>query len=118
MSNEELRTKVVKWAKKVGERRAQSLLIGEGASPNTAQKLTRGNYPHQPGPLLAGAILRALDTNVRKENQMTHQERMALAWCQYNGQKGTAKQIASVLKGGGALHLDRMLAERGIVVQP
>ncbi len=47
-------------------------------------------------------------------NETTYRERLAAAWCQFNGQKGTAKQIARIRLSEE--QLERMLAARGIVV--
>lgn len=47
---------------------------------------------------------------------MERMKRLAKAWCQYNGQKGTEKQIEKTLRNGGGIHLDRMLRERGVIV--
>lgn len=60
MSKKDLTKEVEQWAREIGERAAQARLINERVSPNAAQKLTSGRYPHKPGPLMEGAILRAM----------------------------------------------------------
>lgn len=60
MKKHDLRKDVEEWAKEIGERAAQARLIEERVSPNAAQKLTAGKYPHKPQPLMEGAILRAM----------------------------------------------------------
>lgn len=41
---------------------------------------------------------------------------LAAAWCRWNGQKGTEKQTLRVMRYLSAETLQRMLAERGVVV--
>ena len=41
---------------------------------------------------------------------------LAIAWCQWNGQRGTALQVARVMRQLTAADLTRMLAERGVEV--
>lgn len=60
MKKNDLRKDVETWAQEIGERAAQARLINERVSPNAAQKLTCGKYQHKPGPLMEGAILRAM----------------------------------------------------------
>ena len=46
---------------------------------------------------------------------MTH-EQLAVLWCRWNGQRGTAKQIAPVMRQLSFSDLVRMLTERGVVL--
>jgi len=48
---------------------------------------------------------------------MTKHEINAKAWCQFNGQRGTAKQIRSVAASLASDTLRRMLTERGLPVE-
>jgi hypothetical protein len=41
---------------------------------------------------------------------------LAQAWCQWNGQRGTEKQYLRVMRQLTAADLERMLTERGVVV--
>lgn len=45
---------------------------------------------------------------------MTHMD-LAILWCQWNGQRGTAKQAARVMAHCSFDELARMLRERGVV---
>ena len=42
------------------------------------------------------------------------EQRLAKLWCEYNGQRGTEKQIAKVLRNLDRVSLERMLTTRGI----
>mgnify|MGYP003394273682 CR=1 FL=1 len=46
----------------------------------------------------------------------TRHEALAKQWCQWNGQRGTEKQIARVAKQLNESDLTRMLAQRGVFV--
>jgi hypothetical protein len=46
---------------------------------------------------------------------MTHHQHLAKLWCQWNGQRGTDKQIAKVMHLT-VEDLTRMLTERGVVI--
>jgi hypothetical protein len=41
---------------------------------------------------------------------------LAQAWCRWNGQRGTEKQYLRVMRQLTTADLERMLAERGVVV--
>lgn len=45
---------------------------------------------------------------------MTKHELLAMAWAQYAGRRGTAKQIAPIMRQLSEADLVRMLAERNI----
>lgn len=66
-SKKDIQNRVVGWAKEVGIRVAQARLVIEGASPNTAQKLTAGKYHHKLSPLMEAAVLRAMAGSKPKE---------------------------------------------------
>lgn len=48
---------------------------------------------------------------------MTAHEINAKTWCQFNGQRGTARQIRSVAASLASDTLRRMLTERGLPVE-
>lgn len=41
---------------------------------------------------------------------------LAIAWCRYNGQRGTERQTLRVMRQLTVADLERMLAERGLEV--
>lgn len=47
---------------------------------------------------------------------MTIHQTLALAWANYNGQKGTEQQLARIMRQLSEMDLTRMLAERGITL--
>lgn len=51
---------VFDWSQSAGERIAQARLVEAGVSPNTAQKLTSGRYPHKISRLMGRAIQAAM----------------------------------------------------------
>ena len=42
---------------------------------------------------------------------------LAIRWCQWNGQRGTARQYLRVMHQCTAADLERMLAERGVSIE-
>ena len=60
MSNMELKAAVEDLAKKLGKPEARRLLVIEGLSPHTADKIMGGRYQSEMGPLVRDAIRRAI----------------------------------------------------------
>jgi hypothetical protein len=48
---------------------------------------------------------------------LSHRD-LAILWCKWNGQRGTDKQIAPVMKMLSVENLTRMLTERGVQLEP
>ena len=48
---------------------------------------------------------------------MTTHEALAKLWAQYNGQRGTAKQIAPIMRQLTIVDLERMLTERNVDIE-
>lgn len=55
------------------------------------------------------------DGNVDPRPFIRHQS-LAMLWCQYNGQRGTASQVSRVMRQLTTDDLVRMLTERGVDV--
>ena len=43
-------------------------------------------------------------------------QHLAVLWCQYNGQRGTAIQVSRVMRQLSTADLERMLTERRVVI--
>lgn len=60
MLSKDLKKMAEEFAKRVGKPRARKLLVLEGVSPHTADKIISGRYPSEIGELLGAAIERVL----------------------------------------------------------
>lgn len=60
MSDKDLKRMAEEFANKVGKPEARKLLVLEGISPHTADKIISGRYPSEIGDLLGAAIKRVL----------------------------------------------------------
>ena len=45
-----------------------------------------------------------------------HHQALAFAWCRYNGQKATERQVVRIMNRLPAETLERMLAARGVKI--
>lgn len=57
-----------------------------------------------------------LNTNTAAADPRPFLRHMGLAnlWCQYNGQRGTERQVLRVMRQLSVADLERMLTERGV----
>jgi hypothetical protein len=56
------------------------------------------------------------NTTVADPRPFLRHMHLASLWCQYNGQRGTERQVLRVMRDCSAADLERMLAERGVVI--
>lgn len=62
MKRANLTDEVRKWAKQDGLEPVRRHLVKQGISRSTAEKLTLGSYPSEPGFFVSNAIRKAIDT--------------------------------------------------------
>ncbi len=60
MADKDLKKMAEQFALKVGKPMARKLLVLEGVSPHTADKIISGRYPSEIGELLGNAIKRVV----------------------------------------------------------
>lgn len=66
MNDKDLKQAVLELAQKIGKSEARRLLVLEGISPHTADKVLRGCYESEIGALVEGAIQRAIAASKEK----------------------------------------------------